>query len=84
MTLNCSCPISTQLMRSSIDSWKFAFNLKCRSFDLYMDEMRSCIALLQMNTPISRSAARCAEQRAKIALNQYEIMSKMENYIAHG
>ena len=70
-------------MRSSIDSWTFAFTLKNRSFDLYMDEMRSCIALLQMNTPISRSAARCAEQRAKIALNEYELMNKMANFIAN-
>ena len=45
--------------------------------------MRSCIALLQMNTPISRSAARCAEQRAKIALNEYELMNKMANFIAN-
>ena len=81
MTLNCSRPISIQPMRTSIDSWRFVFQLSNRYFDLYMDEIRSCIAMLKLNTEVSRGAARCAEQRAKLAFNNHQLLRKVQQFI---
>lgn len=81
MTLNCSRSILSQPMRTSIDSWSFVFQLSNRYFDLYMDELKSCIAMLQLNTQVSRGTARCAQQRATIAYSNYQLMRKVQHFI---
>jgi len=81
MTLNCSRPISTQPMRTSTEAWCHVFQLSNRYFDLYMDEMKSSIAMIKLNTPVSRNSARCAKQRAQLALNNYQLLRQVQTFI---
>ena len=52
MTLNCSRSISTQPMRTSTEAWAHVFQLSNRYFDLYMDEMKSSIAMIKLNKQV--------------------------------